>query len=84
MGSHVMQYGDIGISKGDLFSYMGTNPANDNYTFVDENSLRSYPSKATNQRDADLVHFWDKVCTPSAYTSLNDCLLFHEVIQSLI
>lgn len=61
-GSHVMQYGDIGISKDDLFQYLGTNPANDNFTFVDENSLKPL-SKATitNQRDADLVHFWDKV-----------------------
>ncbi|KAB1219760.1 Vacuolar-processing enzyme [Morella rubra] len=58
-GSHVMQYGDIGLSKNSLFKYIGTNPANENYTFVDENSLM--PSrKVTNQRDADLVHFWDK------------------------
>jgi len=60
-GSHVMQYGDVGLSKDDLFQYMGTNPANDNYTFVEENSLRPH-SKAVNQRDADLVHFWAKVC----------------------
>ncbi|KAK4274593.1 hypothetical protein QN277_017790 [Acacia crassicarpa] len=58
-GSHVMQYGDIGISKNHLVLYLGTNPANDNYTFVDENSLRP-PMKAVNQRDADLVHFWHK------------------------
>ncbi|GAY60595.1 hypothetical protein WN943_000585 [Citrus x changshan-huyou] len=58
-GSHVMQYGDIGLSKNNLFTYLGTNPANDNYTFVDENSLRP-ASKAVNQRDADLLHFWDK------------------------
>ncbi|GKV03533.1 hypothetical protein SLEP1_g15818 [Rubroshorea leprosula] len=58
-GSHVMQYGDVPLSKENLFLYIGTNPANDNYTFVDENSLRP-PSKAVNQRDADLVHFWDK------------------------
>ncbi|OIV96401.1 hypothetical protein TanjilG_09828 [Lupinus angustifolius] len=58
-GSHVMQYGDIGLSKDHLFLYLGTNPANDNFTFVDENSLRP-PSKAVNQRDADLIHFWDK------------------------
>ncbi|XP_057957454.1 vacuolar-processing enzyme-like [Malania oleifera] len=57
--SHVMQYGDIGLSKDDLFQYIGTNPANENYTFVNENSLHS-PSKAVNQRDADLLHFWDK------------------------
>ena len=59
-GSHVMQYGDVPLSTENLFLYMGTNPANDNYTFVDENSLRP-PSKAVNQRDADLVHFWEKV-----------------------
>ncbi|KAK3213052.1 hypothetical protein Dsin_017758 [Dipteronia sinensis] len=59
MGSHVMRYGDIGLGKENLFLYIGTDPANDNYTFVGENSFRP-PSKAINQRDADLVHFWDK------------------------
>ncbi|KAG2663470.1 hypothetical protein I3760_16G031000 [Carya illinoinensis] len=58
-GSHVMQYGDTDLSKKNLFLYIGTNPANDNNTYIDENFLR--PSKkAINQRDADLVHFWDK------------------------
>lgn len=71
-----MQYGDIGLSKDNLFLYLGTNPANDNYTFIDENSLRP-SSKAVNQRDADLVHFWDKVCTFYSITciSLMYCLL---------
>ena len=59
-GSHVMQYGDVGLSKDNLFLYIGTNPANDNYTFLGENSLRP-STKAVNQRDADLVHFWHKV-----------------------
>ncbi|KAL6556659.1 hypothetical protein OROGR_005947 [Orobanche gracilis] len=59
MGSHVMQYGDLKLSLETLFMYMGTDPANDNYTFVDENSLRP-SSKAVNQRDADLLHFWHK------------------------
>ncbi|XP_022750111.1 vacuolar-processing enzyme-like [Durio zibethinus] len=58
-GSHVMQYGDVGLSKDNLFTYLGTNPANDNFTFVDENSLQ-LPTTSVNQRDADLVHFWDK------------------------
>ncbi|XP_050363521.1 vacuolar-processing enzyme-like [Argentina anserina] len=58
-GSHVMQYGDIPLSKNNLFVYMGTNPANDNYTFMPQNFLRP-SSKAVNQRDADLVHFWHK------------------------
>ncbi|KAI3468149.1 hypothetical protein Pfo_024812 [Paulownia fortunei] len=58
-GSHVMQYGDLKLSVESLFMYMGTDPANDNYTFVDDNSLRP-SSKAVNQRDADLLHFWHK------------------------
>lgn len=61
-GSHVMQYGDLELNADSLFLYMGTNPANDNFTFVDENSLKSsVPRRAVNQRDADLLHFWDKV-----------------------
>lgn len=55
-----MQYGDIELGKNLLFTYLGTNPANDNYTFVEENSLMP-PTKAINQRDADLLHFWAKV-----------------------
>ncbi|KAJ8750562.1 hypothetical protein K2173_015723 [Erythroxylum novogranatense] len=58
-GSHVMQYGDIRLSKENLFLYMGTNPENDNNTYFDEISPREC-SKAVNQRDADLLHFWDK------------------------
>ncbi|KAL3746847.1 hypothetical protein ACJRO7_015745 [Eucalyptus globulus] len=60
-GSHVMQFGDIGLSKENLFLYMGANPANDNSPFVDDNSLRP-PQKAVDQRDADLLHFWHKLC----------------------
>lgn len=59
-GSHVMQFGDIGLSKEPLFLYMGTDPANENYTYIDDNALRPKSSRATNQRDADLLHFWDK------------------------
>ncbi|CAK9145318.1 unnamed protein product [Ilex paraguariensis] len=58
-GSHVKQYGDLQLSKENLFLYIGTNPANDNYTFVDDNSLR-LSSKTVHQRDADLLHFWHK------------------------
>ncbi|KAK9102232.1 hypothetical protein Sjap_019486 [Stephania japonica] len=58
-GSHVMQYGDIKLDKNHLYMYFGTNPANDNITFVDENSLPQYV-EAVNQRDADLLHFWHK------------------------
>ncbi|GER48886.1 vacuolar-processing enzyme [Striga asiatica] len=59
MGSHVMQYGDLNLSVESLFVYMGTDPTNDNYTFVDDNSLHP-SSEAINQRDADLLHFWHK------------------------
>ncbi|GJZ80555.1 peptidase C13, legumain [Tanacetum coccineum] len=58
-GSHVMQYGDLQLSLDELYLYMGTNPANENFTCIESNSLR--PSwKAVNQRDADLLHFWHK------------------------
>lgn len=60
-GSHVMQYGSLELNVQHLFSYIGTNPANDDNTFVEDNSLPSF-SKAVNQRDADLVYFWQKVC----------------------
>lgn len=56
-----MQYGDLPLSKDNLYLYMGTNPANENFTFHDENSMSSSASpKAVNQRDADLLHFWHK------------------------
>ncbi|KAG9455581.1 hypothetical protein H6P81_000089 [Aristolochia fimbriata] len=59
LGSHVMQYGDLNLSTEQLFLYIGTNPENENFTFVDDNALPR-PSKAVNQRDADLVYFWNK------------------------
>ncbi|PPD77939.1 hypothetical protein GOBAR_DD25139 [Gossypium barbadense] len=58
-GSHVMQFAGIGISMDNLFTCLGTNPANDNFKFVNGNSLLP-PTKAVNQRNADLAHFWDK------------------------
>eukprot|EP00268_Persea_americana_P054658 TRINITY_DN6287_c0_g1_i1.p1 TRINITY_DN6287_c0_g1~~TRINITY_DN6287_c0_g1_i1.p1 ORF type:complete len:492 (+),score=83.51 TRINITY_DN6287_c0_g1_i1:314-1789(+) len=58
-GSHVMQYGNVGLNKESLFLYMGSNPANDNSSFIDDNRLPSF-SKAVNQRDADLLYFWNK------------------------
>ena len=69
-GSHVMQYGNVGLNKESLFLYMGSNPANDNSSFIDDNRLPSF-SKAVNQRDADLLYFWNKVveliCFESSY-----------------
>lgn len=60
-GSNVMQYGDLGLNKDVLYTYMGTNPANDNITNIDNNSLHPTSSVAVNQRDADLIHFWSKL-----------------------
>ncbi|KAJ4954159.1 hypothetical protein NE237_030991 [Protea cynaroides] len=58
-GSHVQQYGDLGLDKEHLFLYMGTNPGNDNSSFREENTLPSF-STPVNQRDADLLHLWHK------------------------
>lgn len=55
-----MQYGDLDLNAKKLVSYVGSNPANDNPTYVDYNSLPPLP-EAVNQRDADLIHFWHKV-----------------------
>ena len=60
-GSHVMQYGSLDLNAEQLFLYIGSNPANDNTSFIENNSLPSN-SRAVNQRDADLVYFWQKVC----------------------
>ncbi|PWA62671.1 PCF11P-similar protein 4 [Artemisia annua] len=46
-------------SMNKLSLYLGTNPANENFAFIESNSLRS-SSKAVNQRDADQLHFWHK------------------------
>ncbi|KAK7311411.1 hypothetical protein RJT34_09543 [Clitoria ternatea] len=54
-GTHVVEFGDIGLSNHSLFEYMGTDPANDNRTFVGKKSLLPL-----SQRDADLIHFWEK------------------------
>ncbi|KAG6391211.1 hypothetical protein SASPL_148964 [Salvia splendens] len=58
-GSHVMQYGDVKLNTDSLYLYIGTDPANDNFTFAVDNSLLP-SSQAVNQRDADLLHFWHK------------------------
>ncbi|KAH9306246.1 hypothetical protein KI387_010650, partial [Taxus chinensis] len=62
-GSHVMQYGDIPVSKKPLSLYLGFDPANANATL--ENSLTQHlkdkDTTAINQRDADLLYLWQKV-----------------------
>ncbi|PKU82544.1 vacuolar-processing enzyme [Dendrobium catenatum] len=58
-GSHVMQYGELGINEENVFLYIGSNPTNENSTFIEDNSLPFSPS-VVNQRDADLVYYWHK------------------------
>lgn len=58
-----MEYGNLNLNNKFLDIYMGTDPANENFTFTGDNSLPSL-STAVNQRDADLVYFWTKVDTP--------------------
>ncbi|XP_064950083.1 vacuolar-processing enzyme-like isoform X2 [Musa acuminata AAA Group] len=59
-GSHVMEYGELELNMQNLFLYVGSNPANENATFIDDNSLSSFSNAAVNQRDADLIYFWHK------------------------
>ncbi|KAK8931262.1 hypothetical protein KSP39_PZI016108 [Platanthera zijinensis] len=59
LGSHVMQYGELDLNKEHVFVYIGSNPANDNSTFVEDNLLLS-AQNPVNQRDADLVYYWHK------------------------
>lgn len=59
LGSHVMQYGDVNLNENNVFMYIGSNPANENSTFTEDNTLPSFP-RSVNQRDADLVYFWQK------------------------
>ena len=60
-----MQYGDVTLNTEALYLYIGTDPANDNFTFAVDNSLLP-SSQAVNQRDADLLHFWHKVSVPKS------------------
>ena len=63
-----MQYGDIGLSQANFSLYIGANGTNS--TFVDPSGDYLWStSKAIDQRDADLIHFWDKVCSPTLLIS---------------
>jgi legumain len=56
LGSHVMQYGDLKQNEQSLFVFMGTDPANDD----NATAATSAGAGTVNQRDADLVYFWQK------------------------
>ncbi|KZV37220.1 Gamma vacuolar processing enzyme [Dorcoceras hygrometricum] len=60
--SHVMQYGDVDqFSEGTLSVYLGSNSGNDTFTSVYQYYISPFSSsKPVNQRDADLLYFWDK------------------------
>ncbi|XVE91133.1 hypothetical protein DITRI_Ditri20bG0130300 [Diplodiscus trichospermus] len=52
--SHVMQYGSMTVEKDFVFSYLGTNPKNDNF------EASPNTSNVVSQHDASLLHFWHK------------------------
>ncbi|XP_059458038.1 vacuolar-processing enzyme-like [Corylus avellana] len=57
--SHVMKYGNASRGNDLVSSYIGTNPANDNFTFLHDSSSPPTP-RLVSQREADLLHFWQK------------------------
>ncbi|GFP79202.1 vacuolar-processing enzyme [Phtheirospermum japonicum] len=57
--SHVMQYGSSFLSNDFLYTYMGNNELNDNYT-SSKSSNNPSPVKAISQRDANLLHYQKK------------------------
>ncbi|XWS20591.1 hypothetical protein CRYUN_Cryun31cG0115600 [Craigia yunnanensis] len=62
MSSHVMQYGSMKFEKDFLFSYLGTNPENDNFAAYSTDQSINLPitSNVVSQHDASLLHFWHK------------------------
>ncbi|KQJ90210.1 vacuolar-processing enzyme [Brachypodium distachyon] len=60
LGSHVMQYGDLGINAQSLDIFIGSNPANDKSNSSVSSLLRNARAGVVHQRDADLLHFWHK------------------------
>ena len=58
-GSHVMEYGDKTFKDEKLYLYQGFNPANTNIT---NKLFLQAPKAAINQRDADLLFLWRRVC----------------------
>ena len=70
-GTHIMQYGDIPISKEHLFLYMGSDLENANATFTFGNGIEEVfdekEARAINQRDADLLYLWQKVVIMSLF-----------------
>lgn len=65
-----MQYGDLKLSAENLLLHSCMYPANDNQSFVDNNAVQ-LSSKAVYQPDANLLHFWHKVCVTPFSATLN-------------
>ncbi|XVF23307.1 hypothetical protein REPUB_Repub13aG0025900 [Reevesia pubescens] len=56
-----MQYGSMRFEKDFLFSYLCTNPKNDNFSPSDDHFINfPFTSNVVSQRDASLLHFWRK------------------------
>ncbi|XVF74924.1 hypothetical protein PTKIN_Ptkin13bG0149200 [Pterospermum kingtungense] len=65
--SHVMQYGSMQFEKDSVFSYLGTNPENEDFAAPNSALELDHPinspitSNVVSQRDATLLHFWHKL-----------------------
>ncbi|KAL3824999.1 hypothetical protein ACJIZ3_021028 [Penstemon smallii] len=61
VGSNVMEYGNLVLAKKFLYSYIGTNKVNNNYTSTEHgNGVTSPTKKAVSQREADLLYYQQK------------------------
>ncbi|KAJ7570670.1 hypothetical protein O6H91_01G130800 [Diphasiastrum complanatum] len=62
-GSHVMQYGDVQIGTEHVSKYLGFDSSNENVSWPylgNGHTGFSSGQQGINQRDADLVYFWQK------------------------
>lgn len=63
-----MQYGNKELTKESIFTYIGTNPDNDNFTMKTEEfsynsaaEITNLTMRAARQRDAQLHYLWHRV-----------------------
>ncbi|KAH0452050.1 hypothetical protein IEQ34_019349 [Dendrobium chrysotoxum] len=51
-GSHVIQYGELGINEENIFLYIGSNPINDNSTFIEEHNSLLFTPRSSKKLNA--------------------------------
>lgn len=82
--SHVMQFGNTNQKEDSLSTYLGSNPANDNFTSTINHDDQidfspSVQSTVVSQRDADILYFWRKF--QKAPTGSGEKLEAHKKLQ---